>query len=230
MKKKKELNIVFCLPGPTGGFSGKFFDSWVRLTGYCRENNINMTVSRHGGSNVFIVREKCLGAASVENMIKTTDKPFDGKVDYDYIMWIDSDIIFWPKAFELLLEDCEQRSCDVVTGCYRKDGSTFCFIEKEENSDDATPAKLTWANIPQTLNRGKDLIECFHAGMGFMLIKKGVVEKLEKPWFVNAAANINGKEYAAGEDVAFCSRIRMAGFKIYADPRCVVGHEKLVVS
>jgi hypothetical protein len=224
-KKKKELNIVFCLPGPTGGFSGRFFDSWIRLTGWCKENNINMIVSREGGSNVFTVRQKCLGAHMSNGLMKHVDKPFDGKIDYDYIMWIDSDIIFWPKAFELLLEGCES-GLDVITGCYKKDDSTFCFLPMDQEGKVA--ADLKWADIAWTLNQ-KELIECYHAGMGFMLIKKGVYEKLQQPYFTHGTTEINGEISIAGEDVAHCWRIRQAGFKIYADPRIIVGHEKLIV-
>lgn len=227
----RELNIIFCLPGPTGGFSGAFFDSWVRLTAFCKENNINMIVSRQSGSNVFTVREKCLGAQMVNGMMTHVDKPFNGTIPYDYIMWIDSDIIFFPEAFRLLLEDCENRNCDVVTGCYRKDDSTFCFLKKDQGEGNDNPEKLVWANISETLNiiDKNELIECFHAGMGFLLMKNGVIEKLKKPWFVHGTADINGTIYTAGEDVAFCSRIREAGFKIFSDPRCVVGHEKLII-
>lgn len=32
-------------------------------------------------------------------------KPFDGKLDYDYIMWIDSDIIFKPKDLDKLISN-----------------------------------------------------------------------------------------------------------------------------
>ena len=48
-------------------------------------NNINPILSNSYDSNVFFVRNKCL-MGNVLNGIK--QKPFQGKIDYDYIMWM----------------------------------------------------------------------------------------------------------------------------------------------
>ena len=85
----KQITIVFCLPGRT--FSNNFLLCWSELLMTCIKNNINPLVSCSYDSNVNFVRSKCLGY----DVLRGKDqKPFDGKLDYDYIMWIDSDIIF----------------------------------------------------------------------------------------------------------------------------------------
>jgi len=46
-------------------------------------------------------------------------KPFQGKVNYDYIMWIDSDNIFTVKQFKHLLNAMEtQKEISVLAGIY----------------------------------------------------------------------------------------------------------------
>ena len=49
---------------------------------------------------------------NVLNGIK--QKPFQGKIDYDYIMWIDSDQVFNVEMFKRLLS----YDVPVVSGCY----------------------------------------------------------------------------------------------------------------
>ena len=58
-----------------------------------------------------------------------------------------------------------------------------------------------------------------------VLIKKGVFEKIEYPWF---GPIIMGLDFC-GEDVAFQVRAKDAGFESYVDTSIVVGHEKEVV-
>jgi hypothetical protein len=41
-------------------------------------------------------------------------KPWSGKLDYDYMLWIDSDIIFKPEDFIKLL----QMEVDIASGLY----------------------------------------------------------------------------------------------------------------
>ena len=67
----------------------------------------------------------------------------------------------------------------------------------------------------------------YYNGMGFMLIKKGVFEKVKYPWFCQLKKQIGDLEDYCSEDVAFCHLAKEAGFKIYVDPEIIVGHEKM---
>ncbi len=72
-------------------------------------------------------------------------------------------------------------------------------------------------------------MEVEYNGMGFMLIKKGVFEKVEYPWFCQLKKQIGDLEDYCSEDVAFCHLARKAGFQIFIDPQLIVGHEKMRV-
>jgi hypothetical protein len=72
-----------------------------------------------------------------------------------------------------------------------------------------------------------------YTGFGWILMKYGVFESLEYPWF-----RPYWSEYEIGnrvisdfsmEDVAFCKDIRTNGFDIWIDPMVIVGHEKMII-
>jgi hypothetical protein len=68
-------------------------------------------------------------------------------------------------------------------------------------------------------------------GFGFVAVKSGVFEKIERPWFGMLPQVINnskGKQVvlSLGEDVSWCVKARHAGYKIYFDPNVKVGHIK----
>ena len=56
----------------------------------------------------------------------------------------------------------------------------------------------------------EDLLEVSYTGMGFMLVKKGIFEKLEYPWFKPIEKRINNMVDFTMEDVAFCLRVKEA--------------------
>ena len=80
--------IVFCIPGCT--FSYKFLRCWTNLLFWCIQNDINPILSNDIDSNVYFVRSKILGGSTLRGKHQ---KPFNGTIDYDYIMFIDSDIV-----------------------------------------------------------------------------------------------------------------------------------------
>ena len=78
---------------------------------------------------VNFARCKCLGA----NVLRGPDQvPWDGKLKYDYQLWIDSDIIFNTEKFlQLVLMDK-----DIATGWYStEDGRTTSVAHWLEEDD-----------------------------------------------------------------------------------------------
>ena len=86
MKGKK---IVFCLPGR--GCSYIFLKNFVQLCFDMVQNNMSIQISQDYSSMVNFARCKVLGA----NVLRGPNQvPWDGKLEYDYQLWIDSDIVF----------------------------------------------------------------------------------------------------------------------------------------
>ena len=77
------------MPGKT--FSNHFLNSWSYLLSYCLNHNITPYIITKTNSNVYYVRNQCLGA----DLTRGPDQnPWNGELDYDFIMWIDSDQVF----------------------------------------------------------------------------------------------------------------------------------------
>jgi hypothetical protein len=214
------LTVVFCLPG--SDFSGRFLDCWTELISFCIQNNIRPILSRRQSCNIYFVRNMCLGA----NVSRGKDqKPFDGKLDYDYLMWIDSDIVFNPQHFITLLK----HEKDIVSGIYLMEGCTSFATVKDWDEEFFKKNNNFQFMTPDDLKGQNDLIEVSYTGMGFMLIKKGVFEAMEYPWFRPIEKQIGNMVDFTMEDVGFCLKAKEKGFSVFIDPHVRVGHEKRTV-
>lgn len=251
----RPLTIVFCLPG--NKFSNNFLLSWSELLLYCFTHNIRPIISCKQDSNVYLVRSACLGA---DVMRGSKQKPFNGEIDYDFIMWIDSDQVFNVNQFINLL----RHNKDVVSGAYLMDGGnsfavvenwdenyfiehgSFEFLTKEKLMEWmktnylGEPKEITFPNGEKGVDYSEcefPLIKASYTGMGWMLVKRGVMEKLDYPWFESETFRykkvVNGKEIEiadfCSEDVAFCKKLERVGIPIYVDVKAIVGHEKSII-
>ena len=212
------MKIVFCLPGRS--FSNNFLVCWSELLQYLPRYGITPILSSQYDSVVYYVRNKCLGGSVTRGI---NQKPFNGEVDYDYMMWIDSDIVFKIDDFLALLN----MDKDIASGLYKTQNGTHYATVKDWNMDhyrqNGSFEFLTEESI-------KDLAEPFevdYTGFGWILIKKGVFESLEYPWFRPEWEDFgNGVMEFTSEDVGFCKNIKEKGYKIYVNPKVIVGHEK----
>lgn len=213
------MNIVFCLPGRE--FSGQFLQCWSNLLYWCFQVGIKASISQRYSSNVYYVRSLCLGADVLRGLHQV---PFNNSIQYDYIMWIDSDITFTPNNFETLLKSQK----DIISGLYlMENASQYPCVEKwdvEYFKKNGTFQFLT----PNDMLLRKEPFEVTYNGMGFMLIKRGVYENINYPWFSPETVQLseNIVDFAS-EDVSFCLKAIRQGYKIYVDPTVVLGHEKM---
>ena len=207
-----EIKVIFCIPG--NSFSNRFLKCWTGLTRELHKKDIEYELLSQYIPNVYKVRSLLLGADRKFGQYQT---PWQGKKDYDYIMWIDSDQVFEPNDFFKLLEHDK----DMVSGLYlrKPQGDTLNDIPIEFACFNEDGKKLYTNEV------NGELIKVWSNGMGWMLVKKGVFEKIEYPWF---GPIIEGLGFH-GEDVSFQLRAKDVGFDSYVDTSIVVGHEKEVV-
>ena len=100
--KAKEMlkgkSVVFCLPGR--GVSYTYLKSFVQLCFDLVQCGASIQISQDYSSMVNFARCKCLGA----NVLRGPNQlPWDGKLKYDYQLWIDSDIVFNTEKFYQLV-------------------------------------------------------------------------------------------------------------------------------
>ena len=101
-EKAKEMlkgkSVVFCLPGR--GVSYTYLKAFVQLCFDLVQCGASIQISQDYSSMVNFARCKCLGA----NVLRGPDQiPWDGKLNYDYQLWIDSDIVFNTEKFYQLI-------------------------------------------------------------------------------------------------------------------------------
>lgn len=173
-------------------------------------------------------RCKCLGADVFRGK---NQKPFNGEIPYDYLMWIDSDIIFSLENFVQLLS----LNKNIASGWYcqpssSSDGSLQTPIT-EKADDDYFDQHGTYKFLSaKDIEDKKTAFIADYIGFGWVLIKRGVFEKLEYPWFAPRLRSMaNDIQDLCSEDVAFCLDAKKAAFKVWVDPKCRVGHEKMLV-
>ena len=143
-ERVKGKQIVFCLPGR--GCSYIFLKNFVQLCFDLVQNGNGIQISQDYSSMVNFARCKVLGA----NVLRGPKQiPWDGKLNYDYQLWIDSDIVFdtnkfWQLADMALPADAvnEDGSTDpekekqIAAGWYAtEDGSTTSVAHWLEEDD-----------------------------------------------------------------------------------------------
>ena len=217
----EKTKVIFCLPGRT--FSDNFLKSWTNLVTELPKHNIKWAMSQKYHVNRYFVCNSCLGGSSIGGK---NQKPFQGKVDYDYLMWIDSDQVFEPWQFFNLLNKAKETNTSILSGLYlMQGGEVFATVEdwdKEFFKKNGYFKFLT----PEDVSSRKEIFKVSYTGFGWLLVKKGVFESLDYPWVQPTWFDEDGIREMTTTDCGFMHRAAEKGFDTYIDPTIVVGHEK----
>ena len=232
-ERAKELirgkRIVFCLPGR--GASYNYLKSFVQLCFDIVQCGASIQISQDYSSMVNFARCKCLGA----NVLRGPKQvPWDGKLEYDYQLWIDSDIVFNSEKFFQLVLDANpegEKERHIVAGWYcSEDGKTTSVAHWLEEDDFRNNGGVMNHETIESISKRRKPFTVDYTGFGWLLIRKGVFEHegLPYPWFAPKMQVFESGEVQdmCGEDVSFCLDAIAAGFEIWCDPRIRVGHEK----
>ena len=104
--------VIIALPGDR--FSGAFLRNWSNALLYLQNKGYTVMMVNDYSSFVPFSRMKTLGLNTLRGV---NQKPFNGEVDYDVWVTIDSDVIFIPEQLEQLIEDTDKHP--IVSGIYR---------------------------------------------------------------------------------------------------------------
>ena len=222
----KGKKIVFCLPGRNVSYT--YLKNFVSLCFDIVQNGMSIQISQDYSSMVNFARCKCLGA----NVLRGPDQvPWDGKLEYDYQIWIDSDIVFNTDQFWQLLDlaDDGEQEREIVAGWYAtEDGTTTSVAHWLEEDDFRKNGGVMNHETVESISKRKKPFTVDYTGFGWVCIKKGVFEKLPYPWFAPKMQvfESGAVQDMCGEDVSFCLDALEEGYEIWCDPRIRVGHEK----
>lgn len=214
------MKIVFCMPGRT--YSREFLLAWSDLLMQASAKGHQCMISQQYSSVVHFARARCLGG----DVLKGPDqKPFQGKVDYDAMMWIDSDMVFKTEDFFNILESPH----DVTAGVYMMEDLQHLAVVKDWDTEYFSKTGTFKFLSPPDLENEPQYVPVSYAGMGWMLIRKGVLEDLKYPWFWSPLQEVGGLVDMSSEDVALCKAMTAAGHQVYIDKTLRVGHQKNMI-
>jgi GT2 family glycosyltransferase len=187
--------VALCMPIGPEGIAREFFDSY-RILDRARIKWHHITVS---GERVDVARNLITAEALSHPEIT-------------HLLWIDADMVFRPDSLRRLL----RHDLDIVGG--------LCFDRRHPYKP--VIARLYdpgWGFDPNTLGwlydyPPDDLFEVDATGGAFLLVKREVFEKIgSEDWWTPIAG-------WQAEDLSFCKRARDAGFRLFVDTGCKIGH------
>jgi hypothetical protein len=220
---KEPVKLVLCLPGKT--FSNHFIMSLINTLNYLTKHNYIFVVSMYYSSVVYFARNGCLGCDTKRGR---NQKPFDDKIDYTHILWIDSDSVWNDTHIASLLEYAHK--VDVISGIYMTANRlNFATVLLKNWDMEYYREHGEFKFMTENDAKNKDLLEVAYTGFGFTLMTRRAIESLEYPWFRQTMLNVGDIQEITSEDVACCTMLRENGFKIWVDPAIRIGHEKNII-
>lgn len=149
------------------------------------------------------------------------------KTDFDWILWVDSDIVLTEDALQKVWMSADKQLRPVVTGVY------FISKENERSLMAPYPAVFNWVEgddykIAYIHPLPKDaLIQVGSAGFGFVLMHRDAVKQMRAthgntPFF----NEIGVGEQFVSEDINFFRLMAKAGVPLYTNTGALVKHIK----
>jgi hypothetical protein len=143
------------------------------------------------------------------------------ELDADYLMFIDSDMVFPSESLHKLIG----LDKDIATGVYFSKQAPHRPVVYNWTGR-AVGVHKNYADIP------KEVFKVDSCGAGFLLIGRRVLEEWDteryrtigRPFTRIPADYGDTGEDSLGEDTSFCLRCKDIGYEIWADPTFVLGH------
>jgi len=176
-------------------------------------------VSLCGNSNVTAARNLSIQEVFIQEEAV--------KYKFDYLLFIDSDVIF---AFEDIQKLLAYQK-DVIAGTYFAKSIPFFPVA---GYYDINKIENGFPKVTKEQVSSKKLLEVDWVGCGFLLLKRKIIDKIEYPWFdmrvidlpkpAKRGGNITIKKELLSEDISFCTKIRELGYKIFLDTSVLLKH------
>lgn len=219
--------VAVALPGRE--FSGNFLKNWSQTLLTLTQKGYKIIMLNEYSSFVPFSRMKTLGL----NVLRgATQVPFNGEVDYDVWLTIDSDIFFIPEQVIELIEDTDKYP--VVSGLYRmSDLQHYAAVKEWDDEYFKKYGTFEFLKV-KDLDTSEKYMKVAYNGMGFFACRKGVIENLRYPYFSYPLVEIETEDGKVlrdmcSEDVAFCKNLKDAGYRVIVNTSLRVGHEKTLV-
>jgi hypothetical protein len=214
---KPHFDVLIATPGEN--MVSAYVQALVDTTRVLNEKGISYQLLTKSGSFVPSTRE--LTATDTFSHNWETREIASGKYTYNKIIWIDSDIEWTPEDFlKLYYSDL-----DIISGLYQTNPNGTVAVNLTDPLGRPTLVNkvhfLLW-DVP---------VEVGGVGFGFVAMKSGVFEKMNRPWFKIREVQWDNVDFKVnmGEDYSWCEGAKEAGFKIWVDPLVKLKHHKEII-
>ena len=135
----------------------------------------------------------------------------------DYVLWVDSDMVFPSDTLIDLMADLEEGRDIVAATCHmRRPPFRPVFYKKLRMG--ITPAENEHENWDDYPKDGPFKLEA--VGFGCVLMRTSVLETV-----INKYGDLFAPLPGFGEELSFCIRAKACGYKIHCDPKLQIGHK-----
>lgn len=183
------MKVMLCLPGTA--YSREFLLAWTDMVMQLARTH-EISVSQH------LTRSLCVGNSPV----------FNGQ-DYDAALFIDPNILFTIDDVRNLLESPR----DVTAGIYMTPSLQTFDVIRVFNEDFMKKDGHYKFLKPQDIEGASQYMKVDYTGLGFLLLKKGVIE------------SYNGSILDMNDPMTFCKNLP----DIYVDTKIRVGNQQLMI-
>ena len=217
METKPHYNVLIATPGRS--FVAEYVESMVNTCAWLSSQNLTYKFLSKYSSFVPSARELTATDTYVHDW--QTKEVGASKYTYDKIFWIDSDIEWSVDAFKRIYES----DLDIISGLYQT--NPYGKVAVHYPDDQGRPTQVN--KVEFLLH--EDPLEVGGVGFGFVAMKQGVFENMERPWFLIRRVQWDDSDYPVnvGEDYSWCAAAQNAGYKIWIDPLVKVNHHKEAV-
>lgn len=212
---KPHFDVVIATPGKM--MHAEFVSSLVETCAWLDSIGKTYKFLNKQGSLIPSTRERT--ALDIHNDNWDTKEIGLGAFTYGKIFWIDSDIEWDIPEFEKILNS----EHDVVGGLYQVSPSGRVAVAFTDGA-----GQPTVVNEADFIMLEPEPMECFGIGFGFVAMKQGVFENMDRPWFKIEHFRWAHLDFDVniGEDYSWCINARRNGFKVMVDPTVKVRHHK----
>lgn len=217
MSDKPHYSVVIATPGHS--MKAEYVESLLETCQWLSSNQYTYKLLNKYSSFVPSARE--LTATDTYSHDWGTREVGAGKFTYDKIFWIDSDIQWTVEDFIKIFTS----PLEIVSGLYQTSPDGIVAVNFPD--DQGRPTKVN--KIEFLLH--DEPVKVGGVGFGFVAMKQGVFEKMERPWFLINRVKWDEVDFHTnvGEDYSWCASAQRAGFDIWVDPQVKVLHHKETV-
>jgi len=179
------MSVAICTPN-RGQVEAGYAKSLANLTANLSKNNIE--------------HEVFMTLGSVVSQLRTDIASLALKKNFEWLLWLDSDMHFPHNTFNKLLNHNKEIVAATYSTRYKPQRSV-AFVDNQD--------------LDKRLEIKQGLCPVWAVGMGCMLTHRSVFEKLPKPWF-NHDWDLQTESFV-GEDIYFCKTAGQYGYTVYVD-------------